>query len=94
MDGRYSGNFIDMRRPALCRNIAFRPEGPVSVYGSHHYQKIGFVPCDFNFAELTFGLWLATDFYALQKYGTDQTIVQRYLTAKTDRDAKKRLTSE
>ncbi|MBP5171363.1 MAG: hypothetical protein ILP04_04820, partial [Bacteroidales bacterium] len=28
-------------------------------------------------------------FYALQKYGTDQTIVQRYLTAKSDRDAKK-----
>jgi len=28
-------------------------------------------------------------FYALQKYTTDQTIVQRYLTAKTDKDAKR-----
>ena len=28
-------------------------------------------------------------FYALQKYGTDQTIVQRYLAAKNDSDAKK-----
>ena len=28
-------------------------------------------------------------FYALQKYGTDQTIVQRYLAAKSDKDAKK-----
>lgn len=28
-------------------------------------------------------------FYALQKYGTDQSIVQRYLTAKSDKEAKK-----
>ena len=28
-------------------------------------------------------------FYALQKYGTDQTIVQRYLAAKNDHEAKK-----
>jgi SSS family solute:Na+ symporter len=28
-------------------------------------------------------------FYAIQKYGTDQTIVQRYLTAKSDKDAVK-----
>jgi len=28
-------------------------------------------------------------FYALQKYGTDQTIVQRYLAARNDKDAKK-----
>jgi SSS family solute:Na+ symporter len=28
-------------------------------------------------------------FYALQKYGTDQTIVQRYLTAKSDHAAKR-----
>src|SRR5690606_14394863 len=26
-------------------------------------------------------------FYAIQKYGTDQTVVQRYLTAKTDKAA-------
>jgi len=28
-------------------------------------------------------------FYAIQKYGTDQTIVQRYLAAKSDKDAKR-----
>src|SRR5262249_37224404 len=28
-------------------------------------------------------------FYAIQKYGTDQTVVQRYLTAKTDKSAMK-----
>jgi SSS family solute:Na+ symporter len=28
-------------------------------------------------------------FYAIQKYGTDQTIVQRYLTARSDREAVK-----
>jgi SSS family solute:Na+ symporter len=26
-------------------------------------------------------------FYAIQKYGTDQTVVQRYLSAKTDKSA-------
>lgn len=53
-------------------------------------KKIGFGPYNFSFAELTFWVMVINGaFYALQKYGTDQTIVQRYLTAKTDRDAKK-----
>jgi len=77
----------------LCAGILlFRPEGgPVSVLTEAiTTKKIGFGPYDFNFAELTFWVMAINGiFYALQKYGTDQTIVQRYLTAKTDRDAKK-----
>ncbi|MFI1773606.1 sodium:solute symporter [Thalassobellus citreus] len=53
-------------------------------------KKIDFGPYDFSFSELTFWVLVINGaFYALQKYGTDQTIVQRYLTAKNDKDAKK-----
>lgn len=53
-------------------------------------KKIDFGPYDFSFSELTFWVLIINGaFYALQKYGTDQTIVQRYLTAKNDKDAKK-----
>ncbi len=52
--------------------------------------KIDFGPYNFSFAELTFWVMVVNGiFYALQKYTTDQTIVQRYLTAKTDNDAKR-----
>jgi solute:Na+ symporter, SSS family len=50
--------------------------------------KIGFGPYDIDFTRLTFIVMAINGiFYAIQKYGTDQTIVQRYLTAKSDRDA-------
>ncbi|MFG6685808.1 sodium:solute symporter [Mariniflexile sp. HNIBRBA6329] len=53
-------------------------------------KKIDFGPYDFNFTKLTFWVLVINGaFYALQKYGTDQTIVQRYLAAKNDKDAKK-----
>jgi len=53
-------------------------------------KKIDFGPYDFTFSELTFWILVVNGaFYALQKYGTDQTIVQRYLTAKNDKEAKK-----
>ena len=53
-------------------------------------NKIDFGPYNFSFIELTFWVMVINGiFYALQKYTTDQTIVQRYLTAKTDKDAKK-----
>lgn len=53
-------------------------------------KKIDFGPYDFSFSELTFWVLVINGaFYALQKYGTDQTIVQRYLAAKNDKDAKK-----
>lgn len=52
--------------------------------------KIDFGPYNFSFTELTFWVMAINGaFYALQKYGTDQTIVQRYIVAKSDKDAKK-----
>ena len=52
--------------------------------------KTGFGPFDFSFVKLTFWvMFLNGIFYAIQKYGTDQTIVQRYLTAKSDKGAVK-----
>jgi SSS family solute:Na+ symporter len=51
-------------------------------------QRTGFGPYEFNFIKLTFFVMVLNGiFYAIQKYGTDQTIVQRYLTARSDRDA-------
>ncbi|GGA78709.1 sodium:solute symporter [Flavobacterium palustre] len=51
-------------------------------------DKIGFGPYDFDFVNLTFWVMVINGvFYAIQKYGADQTIVQRYLTAKSDKDA-------
>lgn len=53
-------------------------------------QKIDVGPFDMDFARVTFWVMVINGlFYGLQKYGTDQTIVQRYLTAKSDKDAKK-----
>ncbi|NJN26836.1 MAG: sodium:solute symporter [Cyclobacteriaceae bacterium] len=49
---------------------------------------IGFGPFDWDFVNLTFWVMALNGvFYAIQKYGTDQTIVQRYLTAKSNKDA-------
>ena len=49
---------------------------------------IGFGPFDWDFVNLTFVVMALNGiFYAIQKYGTDQTIVQRYLTARTDKQA-------
>jgi SSS family solute:Na+ symporter len=52
--------------------------------------RVGFGPFDWDLVNLTFWVMAINGiFYAIQKYGTDQTIVQRYLTAKSDRDAVK-----
>ena len=49
-----------------------------------------FRPYDWDLTQLTFIVMVLNGiFYALQKYGTDQTIVQRYLAAKNDHEAKK-----
>lgn len=51
-------------------------------------QRTGFGPYDVDFTRLTLIVMIINGaFYAIQKYGTDQTVVQRYLTAKTDRSA-------
>lgn len=70
--------------------IIFKTDGGVGAiveYAVAH-DKIGFGPYDFDFVNLTFWVMVINGiFYAIQKYGADQTIVQRYLTAKTDKDA-------
>lgn len=63
--------------------------GPAEVW---HIAKAsgrtGFGPYDLNFKKLTFIVMAVNGiFYGIQKYGTDQTIVQRYLTAKSDKSA-------
>jgi SSS family solute:Na+ symporter len=63
--------------------------GPVAVWHiAKAHGRTGFGPYDMNFARLTFIVMAINGvFYAIQKYGTDQTVVQRYLTAKTDKAA-------
>ena len=72
--------------------LLFLPEGgPSEVFRiASENNKIDFGPYDWDLTQLTFLVMVLNGiFYALQKYGTDQTIVQRYLTAKNDREAKK-----
>lgn len=77
----------------LCVGILlFKSDGGASfmINEAISMKKIDFGPYDFSFSELTFWVLVINGaFYALQKYGTDQTIVQRYLAAKNDKDAKK-----
>ncbi len=70
--------------------LLFIPEGgPASVMQVvSENNKISFGPYDWSFAKLTFIVMAINGvFYAVQKYGTDQTLVQRYLAAKTDKAA-------
>lgn len=72
--------------------LLFKPETGAGVMLSQAFEwkKIDVGPYHFSLTELTFWVMVINGvFYALQKYGTDQTIVQRYLTARTDKDAKK-----
>jgi len=51
-------------------------------------NRAGFGPYSSDLTQLTLLVMVVNGaFYAIQKYGTDQTVVQRYLTAKTDRSA-------
>ncbi|MBS1520848.1 MAG: sodium:solute symporter [Bacteroidetes bacterium] len=63
--------------------------GPATVWDvAQSTGHTGFGPYDINFKKLTFIVMAINGiFYGIQKYGTDQTIVQRYLTAKSDRSA-------
>jgi len=70
--------------------LLFRPEGgPAAVVGlAWKNNKIYLGPYDWDFVQLTFVVMAINGmFYALQKYGTDQTIVQRFLLAKDDKAA-------
>ncbi|WP_167607174.1 sodium:solute symporter [Maribellus sediminis] len=65
--------------------------GPSAIWNvAMENGRIGFGPFDFEFVRLTFWVMALNGiFYAIQKYGTDQTIVQRYLAAKNDKEAVK-----
>ncbi|NDW12415.1 sodium transporter [Bacteroides sp. 214] len=72
--------------------LLFMPEGgPSNVINTAlDMGKISFGPYDWDLTKLTFIVMVLNGiFYAIQKYGTDQTIVQRYLAAKDDKAAKK-----
>jgi SSS family solute:Na+ symporter len=63
--------------------------GPAEVWHvARAAGHTGFGPYEWNFKKLTFVVMAINGiFYGIQKYGTDQTIVQRYLTAKSDKSA-------
>lgn len=65
------------------------PGGPTEIWDvAKENGRVGFGPFDMEFVNLTFVVMALNGiFYAIQKYGTDQTIVQRYLTAKSDKEA-------
>ncbi len=70
--------------------LIFSTEGGLSeiVSVAMENDKIGLGPFDWDFVNLTFWVMAINGvFYGIQKYGTDQTIIQRYLTAKTDKKA-------
>jgi len=63
--------------------------GPAEVWHiAKENGRTGFGPYNFDLKKLTFIVMAINGiFYGIQKYGTDQTIVQRYLTAKSDKSA-------
>ena len=85
--------FILIAGGLICAAILlFAPEGGAGAVMEVALRdnKIDVGPYNWDVVELTFWVMVVNGiFYAIQKYGTDQTIVQRYLTAKDDRAAKK-----
>jgi len=69
--------------------LILTPEGgPAAIWEvAKANDRIGFGPFDWDFVNLTFWVMAINGvFFAIQKYGTDQTVVQRYLAAKSNRD--------
>jgi len=75
----------------LCLSVLlFSVEGgPVAIINlAAKDGKFGFGPYDWDLTKLTFIVMVLNGiFYGIQKYGTDQTIIQRYLAAKSDKGA-------
>ena len=73
--------------------IFYKGTGPVDMVSTAwNAGKIDFTPLEpaFKWDFVHLGFWVMAIngiFYAIQKYGTDQTIVQRYLTAGSDKKA-------
>ena len=75
----------------ICISILLiRPENGFMNVSSEVISQVKSANYSWDFAEATFWVLALTGvFYALQKYGTAQTIVQRYITAKSSKAAKK-----
>ena len=75
----------------ICMSVLlFGLEQSPAVLIQHAWEnrKLSMGPYDYDFTRLTFWVMAINGvFYAIQKYGTDQTIVQRFLTAKSDKGA-------
>ena len=68
--------------------ISIKGGVPEAIKVATENNRAGFGPYDMKFTQLTLIVMIINGaFYAIQKYGTDQTVVQRYLTAKTDSSA-------
>src|SRR5699024_5442907 len=65
--------------------------GPWEMITTAYAQgRMSLGPYDWYFTRLTFAVMAINGiFYAIQKYGTDQTVVQRYLASDTDGEAVK-----
>jgi SSS family solute:Na+ symporter len=65
------------------------PGGPGALFSTAAAQnKFNMGPYDWDFKNLTFIVMALNGvFYAIQKYGTDQTIIQRYLASGTNKEA-------
>ena len=63
--------------------------GPAEIWKvASENGRTGFGPYEWDLTKLTFVVMAINGaFYAVQKYATDQTVVQRYLTARTDKSA-------
>jgi SSS family solute:Na+ symporter len=63
---------------------------PEAIKIATENNRTGFGPYNVDLTQLTLIVMIINGaFYAIQKYGTDQTVVQRYLTAKSDKAAEK-----
>lgn len=70
--------------------ILFSVEGgPIAIVNNAvENNKIDFGPYNWDFTKLTFVVMVVNGiFYGIQKYATDQTIIQRYLAAKSEKGA-------
>jgi SSS family solute:Na+ symporter len=83
--------FILIGGGLICAGVLLlRPEqGPAAVIQTAWENgKMSVGPYDWNFTRLTFWVMAINGiFYAIQKYGTDQTVVQRFLVAKSNSKA-------
>src|SRR5690606_34236599 len=70
--------------------LIFSVEGGVATIFevARTHGRTGFGPYDWSFVELTFWVMVINGFFfAIQNFGTNQLVVQRFITAKSNREA-------